>query len=56
VAALVPGTEILAMELRRTATFLEVQPEALDAAVAGLHGKEWNGKALTAEKARRRRR
>ena len=28
----------------------------LEGTVAALNGKEWNGKALTAEKARRRRR
>jgi ATP-dependent RNA helicase DeaD len=56
VATLAPGLELRAVELRRGHSFLEVTPEALDGAVAALHGKEWNGKALTAEKARRRRR
>jgi len=56
VAALAPGVELLVVELRRTHTFVEVKPEALDAAVQALHGKEWNGKPLVAEKARRRRR
>ncbi len=55
-AALAPGIELRAVEVRRNHTFLEVPPESLDAAVAALNGKEWNGKALTAEKARRRRR
>jgi len=56
VAALAPGLELRKVELRRGHSFLEVAPEVLDGAVASLNGKEWNGKALTAEKARRRRR
>jgi ATP-dependent RNA helicase DeaD len=56
VTALAPGVELRAVELRRGHSFLEVAPEALDGAVAALHGKEWSGKTLTAEKARRRRR
>jgi ATP-dependent RNA helicase DeaD len=56
VATLAPGVELRAVELRRSHTFLEVAPEALEGAVAALNGKDWNGKALTAEKARRRRR
>lgn len=56
VAALAPGLELRALELRRNHTFLEVAPEALDGAVESLNGKDWNGKALLAEKARRRRR
>jgi ATP-dependent RNA helicase DeaD len=44
------------VELRRGHTFLEVAPEAIDGAVGSLNGKDWNGKALTAEKARRQRR
>jgi ATP-dependent RNA helicase DeaD len=56
VAALAPGVELTAVEVRRNHTFLEVAPEAVDAAVQALHGKDWNGKALTAERARRRRR
>jgi ATP-dependent RNA helicase DeaD len=56
VAALAPGVELRAVELRRGHSFLEVAPEALDGAVAALHGKDWRGKTLTAEKARRRRR
>ncbi len=56
ITSLAPGVELLAFELRRTATFLEVKPEALEGLVAALNGKEWNGKPLTAEKARRRRR
>jgi len=56
VAALAPGVELRAVELRRGHSFLEVSPETLDAAVAALHGKDWKGKLLTAEKARRRRR
>jgi ATP-dependent RNA helicase DeaD len=54
-AALAPGVELLKVELRRSHSFVEVAPEALDALVAGVNGKDWNGKALTAEKARRRR-
>jgi ATP-dependent RNA helicase DeaD len=56
VATLAPGVEVRAIDLRRSHSFLEVAPEALDAAVQALHGKEWNGKQLTAERARRRRR
>jgi ATP-dependent RNA helicase DeaD len=56
VAALAPGVDVRAVELRRSHAFVEVAPEAIDGAVQALHGKEWNGKALTAEKARRRRR
>jgi len=56
VASLAPGVELRAVELRRSHVFLEVAPEALEGAVAALNGKDWNGKALTAEKARRRRR
>ncbi|HET8538233.1 MAG TPA: DEAD/DEAH box helicase [Anaeromyxobacter sp.] len=56
VSTLAPGTEIRAVELRRSHSFVEVAPEGLDAAVQALHGKEWNGKTLTAERARRRRR
>jgi ATP-dependent RNA helicase DeaD len=56
VAALAPGVEVRAVELRRSHAFVEVSPDALDGAVHALHGKDWNGKPLTAEKARRRRR
>jgi ATP-dependent RNA helicase DeaD len=56
VAALVPGLEVQKVELRRTHVFLEVKPEEVDGLVAGLQGKEAFGKALAAEKARRRRR
>jgi ATP-dependent RNA helicase DeaD len=56
VVALVPGLELQKVEVRRSHTFLEVAPEALEGAVAGLDGKEWNGKKLAAERARRRRR
>jgi ATP-dependent RNA helicase DeaD len=56
VCALAPAVALEKVELRRSHSFLEVKPEALDGAVAALHGKDWNGKVLTAEKARRRRR
>jgi ATP-dependent RNA helicase DeaD len=56
VASLAPGLELRKVELRRGHTFLEVAPEAIDGAVGSLNGKDWNGKALTAEKARRQRR
>ena len=55
-AALAPGVELRAVEVRRTHSYLDVAPEGLDGAVQALHGKDWNGKALTAERARRRRR
>jgi hypothetical protein len=35
---------------------VDVRPDQLDAAIGALHGKEHEGKALSAEKARRRRR
>ena len=56
VAALAPGLELLDVQVRRNHTFLEVKPEALESAVEALNGKEGLGKALAAEKARRRRR
>jgi ATP-dependent RNA helicase DeaD len=56
VAALAPSVELRLVEVRRNHSFLEVAPDALDVAVDALHGKDWNGKALTAERARRRRR
>jgi ATP-dependent RNA helicase DeaD len=56
VAALAPAAELLGVEVRRSHSYLFVAPEALEAAVAALHGKEWQGRALTAERARRRRR
>jgi ATP-dependent RNA helicase DeaD len=55
-AGLVPGVDPAKIEVRRTHTFLEVRTEDLEAVVAGLNGKEAFGKALAAEKARRRRR
>ncbi|MGA8891793.1 MAG: DEAD/DEAH box helicase, partial [Anaeromyxobacteraceae bacterium] len=56
VAGLAPGVELQKVELRRTHVFLEVKPEEVEGLVAALQGKEAFGKALAAEKARRRRR
>ncbi len=56
VTALAPGVEVRGVEVRRTHSFVEVPAEALDGAVAALNGKDWKGKALQAEPARRRRR
>jgi ATP-dependent RNA helicase DeaD len=56
IASLAPGVEVVKVELRRSHTFLEVKPEDLDGLVSALQGKEGFGKALAAEKARRRRR
>jgi ATP-dependent RNA helicase DeaD len=56
VAALAPGVELLGVEVRRSHSFLEVPPDAAEGVVGALNGKDWNGKALTAERARRRRR
>ena len=56
VAALAPGVEPRAVEVRRTHAFVEVAPEGIEGAVQALHGKEWSGKTLTAERARGRRR
>ncbi len=54
--SLAPGLEVARVEVRRTHAFLEVKPETLDALVSALQGREAFGKALAAEKARRRRR
>ncbi|HVO21452.1 MAG TPA: DEAD/DEAH box helicase [Anaeromyxobacter sp.] len=56
VASLAPGAELLGVELRRGHSFLSVRPEALEGLLAALDGKEWRGKRLGAERARRRRR
>ncbi len=56
VSALSPGAELLGVELRRGHSFLNVKPEAMDGLVAALDGKDWKGKRLGAERARRRRR
>ena len=56
VGALAPGADLLGVEVRRTSSFLEVKPEALDGVVAALNGKDAFGKSLVAERARRRRR
>jgi ATP-dependent RNA helicase DeaD len=56
VAASVPGTELLLVELRRSHTFVEVAPEAVDPLVTALNGKVIGDKPITAERARRRRR
>ena len=56
VTALAPDLALLAVEVRLNHSFLEVAPEDVERAVAALNGKELEGKALTAEKARRRRR
>jgi ATP-dependent RNA helicase DeaD len=56
VKGLAPGLELLRVEVRRSHSYLDVKPEAIEAAVAALHGKQVDGKALTAERARRRRR
>lgn len=54
--ALAGGVEVLRVEVRRSHSFVDVPPGALEEAVAALNGKELDGKRLTAEKARRRRR
>ncbi|MFL5303137.1 MAG: DEAD/DEAH box helicase [Anaeromyxobacteraceae bacterium] len=56
VSALAPDLEVLAVDLRLSHSFVEVKPDAIDSAVAALNGKEFEGKALAAEKAKRRRR
>jgi ATP-dependent RNA helicase DeaD len=56
VRGLAPDLELIGVEVRRSHTFLEVKPEAVEACVTALNGKDWNGKAVMAERARRRRR
>jgi ATP-dependent RNA helicase DeaD len=56
VAALAPDVAVAVVELRRTHSFVEVAPDAVDPLVAAIDGKEWGGKKLAAERARRRRR
>ncbi len=56
VSAGVPGTELLLVELRRSHTFVEVQPEAVDPLVNALNGKLHGDQPLLVERARRRRR
>ncbi|HEY6106421.1 MAG TPA: DEAD/DEAH box helicase [Anaeromyxobacteraceae bacterium] len=56
VSRLAPGLELLAVEVRRNHSFLEVRSEAVEGAVAALNGKTFGDKAIAAEKARRRRR
>ncbi len=56
VQALAPGLELQSVELRRSHSYLGVPPEGIEAAVTALDGKEWKGKRLGAERARRRRR
>jgi ATP-dependent RNA helicase DeaD len=56
VRTLVPGLEVHSVDIRRSHSYLGVGPDALDGAVTALDGKEWKGKRLGAERARRRRR
>ena len=56
VAASVPGAELLLVELRRSHTFVEVQPDLVDPLVNALNGKVHGEKPLLVERARRRRR
>jgi ATP-dependent RNA helicase DeaD len=56
VSSSVPGTELLLVELRRSHTFVEVQPEAVDPLVTALNGKLQGDKPMLVERARRRRR
>jgi ATP-dependent RNA helicase DeaD len=55
-AALAVEVEVLGVEVRQNHSFVEVAPDALERAVAAVHGKEFGGRTLSAEKARRRRR
>jgi ATP-dependent RNA helicase DeaD len=54
--ALAPGVELLGVDVRGSHSYLFVDPASADAAVQALNGKEWQGKPLSAERARRRRR
>ena len=56
VRQLAPGLDLVGVEVRRSHSYLEVKPEAIEGAVSALHGKQAEGKTLTAERARRRRR
>ncbi|BDG08131.1 DEAD/DEAH box helicase [Anaeromyxobacter paludicola] len=55
VGALAPDLQLLGVEVRGSHSYLLVQPEAVEGAVAALDGKEFEGVKLGAEKARRRR-
>ncbi len=56
VSALAPGVELAAVEVRQNHSFLVLEPGAAEGLVSALNGKEWEGRTLSAEKARRRRR
>jgi len=64
VTALAPALQVKAILVRQSHSFIEVDPEAVEGAVAALNGtnlgkelgKDFEGKTLTVEKARRRRR
>jgi ATP-dependent RNA helicase DeaD len=56
VATLAPDLDVLAVEVGQNHSFLDLNPDAVESAVAALNGKEHEGKPLTVEKARRRRR
>jgi ATP-dependent RNA helicase DeaD len=56
VAALAPDVEVAAVEVRQSHSFVEVKPDAIEGAVAALNGREFEGKTITAERAKRRRR
>jgi len=56
VAALAPESELLSVEVRQSHSFLEVKPEAVERVVAVLNGREYRGKELVAQRAKRRRR
>ena len=56
IASLAPDLEVRTVQVRQSHSFLEVDPDAVERAVTALQGKEFGGRTLTAERARRRRR
>jgi ATP-dependent RNA helicase DeaD len=53
VRSLAPDLEVQGVEVRRGHSYLRVAPERLEGAVAALNQREWGGKTLSAEPAKR---
>jgi ATP-dependent RNA helicase DeaD len=56
VTRIAPQLELTGVEVRRSHTFLDVKPEAVDEAVAALNGTDVGGRTVLAERAKKRRR